>query len=137
MKRLKLMILGLIFSIALSYSANTNAATCANGYGIEVKGNSSGTYCRSRRYLNWWSANAWCDAVGMKLVSMEECIYRDESKCDKSFNCPNLNITSENVIVWTSTFTFLEKIDSINLNTGKVQTGGINTNHGVALCKSI
>lgn len=68
------MILGLIFSIALSYSANTNAATCANGYGIEVKGNSSGTYCRSRRYLNWWSANAWCDAVGMKLVSMEECI---------------------------------------------------------------
>ena len=97
----KVMITGLL-GVMMSISVNVQAASCAGGAGIEIKGNDHGTYCRSAIGMNWWSAHAWCDAIGMKLVPMEECNCNDESKCDMTKQCPNFQVSMSGE-VWTAT----------------------------------
>ena len=89
MKR-KTLIMGLIGLIMLQ-PISVQAADCANGYGTELKGNDHGTYCKSNVGMNWWSAHAWCDAIGMTLVPLSECECSDETKCDMTKQCPNLS----------------------------------------------
>ena len=98
----KVMIMGMLGTMMM-LPMNVQAARCANGLGIEVKGNSQGTYCRSATVMNWWSAHAWCDAIGMKLVPMEECECKDALKCELTTDCPNLYYPSQSVWVWTAT----------------------------------
>ncbi|MBQ3116706.1 MAG: hypothetical protein IJC11_00085, partial [Alphaproteobacteria bacterium] len=119
MKR-KTLIMGLIGLIILQ-PINVQAADCANGAGTEIKGNDHGTYCVSKANMNWWSAHAWCDAIGMKLAPLSECECRDESNCDMMKQCPNLyNVGS--VWVWTTTPSSSSAAYFVNLNNGSVFT---------------
>ena len=95
------MIMGLL-GVMMSLPVNVQAADCANGAGTEIKGNDHGTYCVSKVGMNWWSAHAWCDAIGMKLAPLSECECRDESKCDMMKQCPNLYNTGSSG-GWTAT----------------------------------
>ena len=131
----KILIMGLIGLIMLQ-PMSVQAADCANGYGTEIKGNDHGTYCQSRVAMNWWSAHAWCDAIGMKLVSMEECKCNDESKCDMTKQCPNLYKPSQGIWFWTATPNSNNNayfIDLVNAN-GNVSIFPRNYSDGRALC---
>ncbi len=56
--------------------------------GITIKGNSGASYCLSKHEMNWYSAYAWCEAQGMKLIDLN-------SVCKSSTSCPELNLSSE------------------------------------------
>lgn len=131
--RTKIMIIGLC-SLVFSLPTAVMAATCAKGQGIEIEGNSSGTYCRSRVAMNWWSAHAWCDSVGMKLVTTNDCICSDESKCDMTVACPNLYHPSESVGVWTATTQGSSAAYAVYLSSGNVNPTARTTTTGYALC---
>ncbi|MBR3913019.1 MAG: hypothetical protein IKJ28_02130 [Alphaproteobacteria bacterium] len=102
MKNMKKVMLMGIAGVLTILPMNAESASCANGAGIEIRGNDHGTYCVSATKMNWWSAHAWCDAIGMKLVPMEECECRDESKCDMTRQCPNFQVSMSGE-VWTAT----------------------------------
>ena len=131
--RTKIIIIGLC-GFVFSMPTVSVAETCAKGQGIEIKGNSSGTYCRSRVAMNWWSAHAWCDSVGMKLVTTNDCICSDESKCDMTVACPNLYHPSESVGVWTATTQGSSAAYRVLLVIGSVLTYTRTFNYGRALC---
>lgn len=93
-----------LLGVMIGIPMNAESAVCAGGAGEEYKGNSYGTYCRSRIGMNLWSAHAWCNAIGMKLISVDECACSDETKCDLTVTCPNLyNPSASFDGAWTST----------------------------------
>jgi len=54
-----------------------SADICANGHGTLIIGNDGvSKYCLSPLGMNWWSAFAWCDAAGGKLLNLS-------TECDK------------------------------------------------------
>ncbi|MBR4931745.1 MAG: hypothetical protein IKZ02_01815 [Alphaproteobacteria bacterium] len=130
MKR-KTLIMGLIGMIILQ-PINVQAADCANGAGTEIKGNDHGTYCVSKASMNWWSAHAWCDAIGMKLAPLSECECRDESNCDMMKQCPNLYGAGGNW-VWTTTPSGSSSAYAVHLDNCSVPANPRTHNNG-ALC---
>ncbi|MBQ6855132.1 MAG: hypothetical protein IJO11_06820 [Alphaproteobacteria bacterium] len=130
----KVMIMG-IAGVLTILPMNAESASCANGAGVELKGNDHGTYCRSPITMNWWSAHAWCDAIGMKLVPMEECECRDESKCDMTRQCPNLyNTSAGDMWLWTATPKSDTNANVINPSYGGVGILSRNLDTRYALC---
>ena len=100
--QIKKMITMSLFGLMMCASMNTVEASCAKGKGTEIKGNSSGTYCMSRIGMNWWSAHAWCNAIEMKLITVDECDCTDEIKCDMTIACPNLHFPNISANAWTT-----------------------------------
>ena len=91
---LKIMSLGGLIAI----TTPAFSEECAHGMGTIVEAKDHRRYCMSKVAMNWWSAFAWCDAAGGKLVSTQDCVYTGD---DASGNCPNLNVTTN--YFWTST----------------------------------
>ena len=54
--------------MALVAQAQT-AGLCANNAGKIINGIDGSKYCLSPINMNWWSAFAWCDTAGYKLVN--------------------------------------------------------------------
>ena len=136
MKQMKrAMIMGMMGTLMI-LPMNAESASCAGGAGVEFEGNDHGTYCRSVITMNWWSAHAWCDAIGMKLMPMEECECRDESNCDMTKQCPNLYVPSQgHVYAWTATPSSNSGAYRFLLSTGAVLTDTTSrTAGGFALC---
>ena len=84
-----------VFLILASISAKTVAAvTCAGGAGTVINGNDGmTTYCASRVQMNWWSAFAWCDAAGMRLIGTDACNGAD-GRYTGPAACPNLYLAN-------------------------------------------
>ena len=101
MKQMKQMMLIGACTLIMALPVSVFAGKCTNG--VTVYGNSTGTYCNSRIAMNWWSAHAWCNAQGMKMITLEDCDCPDESKCDMSKMCPNLNGVANLIFPWTAT----------------------------------
>ena len=75
MKKILLLCSLLMISPTLM-AEDTTVEICANGAGTIITGVITGTkYCWSNSEMNWWNANAWCDAQGRRLFSMDDCIY--------------------------------------------------------------
>ena len=83
-----------ILGILSIFSTSAHTETCAGGAGTVIYGNDAdpvigfeGTpYCKSNTVMNWWSAFAWCDAIGGELIDLTtEC-----NKVSGSSGCPNL-----------------------------------------------
>ena len=77
--------------------------TCANGAGTIVVGAISGReYCMSNESLNWWNSQAWCDAIGRTLFSLDDCECSTGINCTD--RCPELNsVTTTRDFAWTKT----------------------------------
>ncbi len=56
--------------------------------GITVYGNSGASYCLSKHMMNWYSAYAWCEAQGMKLIDIHEV-------CGSYTSCLDLKLSAE------------------------------------------
>ena len=84
--RKKLIFVGciLIMPCVVYAEDTTTTQTCANGAGLVLPSTISGhEYCMSNNTMNWWNAVAWCDALGRRLFSMDDC------GCDWSKDCTN------------------------------------------------
>ena len=93
----KLLILGLAFLGATPVFAEY----CAGGSGDVFTAINGKTYCLSRPMVNWWSANAWCDSIGMALVNpSEDCDCTGHEKCEIGPDC--LNLKEIPTTVWTN-----------------------------------
>ena len=60
---------------------------CAYGAGYVFKGKYEGEFCISKTQMNWWNAYAWCDAMGMRLIELNE---KDCFQMSGSGDCRNI-----------------------------------------------
>ena len=116
---------------------------CANGKGHEVIAPNGKTYCLGQIGLNWWSAHAWCDAIGMTLVTLAEDCDCSGDTCDISANCSNLkglvniNTTSGNSDIWTNSFVANDAKQAYYVYTrdGRIVKQTKTTSYPLPLCK--
>ncbi len=102
-------------SVLLSTSAV--AESCAGGSGTVVTGLDGTRYCQSNTNMNWWSAFAWCDAIGGQLIDITtECI-----KTTGTTGCPNLTETGS-ALVWTQNVPSAIYAYFVYLSSGAVTT---------------
>ena len=64
-----LMLMGLMISTQAFATWDDN--NCTNRGGVISTGRISGTFCRSTKKMNWWSANVWCQKHGGRLASLK------------------------------------------------------------------
>ena len=127
-----------ILGILTILSTSAQAETCARGAGTVLYGNDAdqttgveGTpYCKSNITMNWWSAFAWCDAIGGQLIDLT-------TECNQSTGtsaCPNLTgIGSGNV--WTRNVPTGHDAYIVPLSSGAVYNfNRTSSTSGAALC---
>ena len=80
-----------LFILCMFSSVANAEISCEDAGGTLFKGNDGKTeYCLSFHGMNWWSANAWCQSLGMELVDVQtECNKRTVSTGYTSA-CPQL-----------------------------------------------
>ena len=130
----QLILLTAVFMISTVTLADDTTATetCANGAGEIVTGVVTGhKYCKSNVGINWWNANAWCDAQGRRLFSMDDCAFSSTSGTSK---CHDLKGVGSDRWIWTA----IPKKDFdayvVNLSSGDIGSGVRLDNNYYALC---
>ena len=108
-----------IFGTLLTVSMAVSADTCPRG--TPVIGVDGETYCQSIQDMNWWSAFAWCEAIGMELISLEDCDGKNGTVSSSS-PCPNFDGVN-NKRVWTSSVPHKSAGYTIDLSSGSVDGG--------------
>ena len=70
-----------LFILCMFSSVANAEISCEDAGGTLFKGNDKETeYCVSFHRMNWWSANAWCQSLGLELVDLQtECEKRGTS----------------------------------------------------------
>lgn len=127
----KLLILGLL----LLGTTPVLADYCANGYGDLLTAVNGKKYCVSRTDMNWWSAHAWCDSIGMRLIDPgEDCDCTGLANCEAGSDCPNLNIIRSGIFVWTNAIDNSSHSYVINTTEDKL-AGKLKREGGYAACK--
>ena len=114
-----LMLACLSIMISTVAIAEETAETCANGAGTVITGAVTGhKYCQSNTSMDWWNAIAWCDALGRKLFSMDDCTYNSTST-----SCPELTEVGDSIYVWTTTPKSSTTNYNVRLSTGSIHYG--------------
>ena len=107
--------LGFAFCLWIMFSVPAVAASCAGGSGTVLTGKDGTSYCKSNISMNWWSAFAWCDAIGGRLIDVtEECI-----KTTGRSGCPNLTEVGGG-LVWTQNVPSANLAYLVDLSSGAV-----------------
>ena len=79
---------GFSLTSTVTFAEETSTETCANGAGTVITGAVTGhKYCMSNNTMNWWNSVSWCDGVGARLFSVNDCAFSSTS--DTSV-CPEL-----------------------------------------------
>ena len=115
-------------------SYNEAAGACADGTGKMFIGNDGEKYCRSNIPMNWWSAFAWCDAAGGKLIPLERCNGKNgEILGEGDVACPNFKGKNTDAC-WTSSVP--NTSEGYYLNSSIIYPRGRNTRStNFALCE--
>ena len=115
----------------------TTTETCANGAGIVIEGavaDANGNkhkYCRSNQQMNWWNAVSWCDALGRRLFSLDDCAFSVTS----TTTCNDLKgVVVGEVWIWTSTPSGDSNAYRVNLSSGTINGSRYRDNYLYALC---
>ena len=123
--------LGFAFCLWIMFSVPAVAASCAGGSGTVITGLDGTRYCQSNTNVNWWSAFAWCDAIGGQLIDITtECI-----KTTGTTGCPNLTGVGKGS-VWTQNVPSAHLAYYVSLSSGAVghNSYGRDVNLSTALC---
>lgn len=123
-----------LVSSSISFASETSTETCANGAGTIIVGKITGhKYCMSHKNLNWWNAHAWCDALGKRLFSLDDCACNSSRDCYSM--CPEMAIQDPGWAV-TATPKSETSVNNIRLSDGYIG-GGISRNTATipAICK--
>ena len=119
-------------------------STVANACGgITFKGNSGTDYCLSKHTMNWYSAYAWCDAQGMKLIDLGPVCGRNFGTCSelKLSNDEKTHITDNGggLRGWTNTSNDNIRALSVELSNGIIHlidsSGARSYKYDYALCQ--
>ena len=122
MQKSKILIGSLILSLTLGFTTQSWAATCAGGAGTEITGKDGLKYCVSNIQMNWWSAFAWCEGAGMKLVPLDRCNGKDpENPVLGTTACPNFTLGSGYGDCWTSSVPSSASAYRVTLSSGAVE----------------
>ena len=80
---------------------STTSAYCACDGGTTITNTAGSTFCKSNTYMNWWSAQAWCQANGFFLANIYDMCpsWDGTSGTDR---CPELKDKSSGK-AWSST----------------------------------
>ena len=101
MKQFLMTICGFLFITSVAMADDTTTEMCANGAGTVISGAVTGhKYCMSNNPMNWWNAISWCDALGKRLISVDECACSALVNCDGK--CPEFRKVY-NKYIWTTT----------------------------------
>ena len=137
-----LILCGVLMMSSSVFAQETPAETCADGAGVVIIGDITGhKYCRSKQFLNWWNAYAWCDALGMKMIDASDCLCSGGTMDCTKKECPEFTSTSNlNTTFWT-TLTNEQAGEMYTVQYGELwpTSYGNNVrnvgNRGYALCK--
>ena len=123
--------------------AEETIETCANGGGTVITGTiSEHRYCLSNNTMNWWNAISWCDGLGQKLFSLNDCKCDDRTQ-NCTAKCPELAGVRENdeYRTWTTTpfsttLAYFVKLSSGNASANTSPYGDHSNSYSHrALCK--
>jgi len=94
-------------------------ANCEGGTVIE--GNSSGKFCVSDVYLNWWSAHSWCRANKLTLAKWDEACPHT----NVGWTCNNLSgKAATHTLVWLDAPHDKMTVYFVNLSNGNPSRAG-------------
>lgn len=101
MRQILMLTCGILFISSVGFAEDTTTETCANGAGTVIEGKVTGhKYCKSNNYMNWWNAHTWCDALGRRLFSLDDCGCSDTvANCPKN-TCAELAGISQESFWW-------------------------------------
>jgi hypothetical protein len=89
-----LLFCGLLMTSSMTFADDATVETCANGAGTVLTGAVTGQkYCKGNKAMNWWNANSWCDGMGMKLFSLNDCACSETTANCAGNHCPELKNT--------------------------------------------
>lgn len=118
--------------------SQVNAANCEAG--TEVTGKNGHVYCQSNKYMNWWSAGAWCEAQGRHLATMEEMCPDTGKGLNNAWDgstgtgkCANL-IGVGDGYAWSSLASGSSKVFHVLLDNGSVDNNRNRSGSGTAFC---
>lgn len=124
MHKILLLTCGILMSASVAM-----AADCANGAGTIITGQNGTTYCRSKNYMNWWTAINWCKTIGMQPITYPaDCTCTGPYCPTEMTGCPNFNLNSGGA-VWTGTPSKGNGAYTINIANGLVSNGETNINY--------
>ena len=124
MYKILLLTCGILMSASVAM-----AADCANGAGTIITGKNDTSYCKSKNYMNWWTAINWCKAIGMQPIT-----YPADCRCTGPYcptemtDCPNFRLNGQGA-VWTGTPSKGNGAYAINITSGLVGNGETNVNY--------
>ena len=125
-----------LFVLCIFSSVANAEISCEDAGGKLLKGNDKETeYCASYHGMNWWSANAWCQSLGMELVDVQtECNKRTVS-IGYTSACPQLKkgTAFSDLQGWAKNTSSPSQALLIHLYTGQMYPAAKNGSY-VALC---
>lgn len=120
----------LLCLVGLMMSASANA-DCEGGTVI-------GSYCRSNKLMNWWSAYNWCKSNSMRMPTIYDiCPSWDGNK---GYKCSEMAFGTGQLYGWTTTAEGEDSAYIINFDAGQVSSPNSDnyrsrTERAHALCK--
>lgn len=140
-----MIVCGVLMMFSVAFADDTVSETCADGAGTVVVGAVTGhKYCKSKIGMNWWNAVSWCDGMGRKLFSLDDCGCSNAvSDCtDGAYRlCPELKKAAQsNTWVWSKNVPIKNTTEAHNIwvPITRVQTisrSNANAGGNMALCK--
>ena len=111
----------ILFVLCIFSSVANAEISCEDAGGTLYKGNDGETeYCLSSRGMNWWSAHAWCQALGLELVDLQtECEKKTISN-SITWHCPQLRIGKNMCLAWTKNISASSKAMNIEIGGGAI-----------------
>ena len=89
---------------------------CANAGGSIISA-SSGTFCMSNAYMNWYDAEKWCQENGMTMPTMYEMCPNWDGNIGEG-KCPGLSTSGSAYWLWSATIDSNNSEIAFRLDTG-------------------
>ncbi len=130
---MKKLLVAMIFTMMMSNMGN--AEDCINGTPLTAPLNgSTHEYCYSGIDLNWWSAQAWCEANGRTLASIYDICPNWNGSSGSARACGYTDSSFGTIFFWTSTAVGTSEAVMVVLNDGWTKFESRGTPH-VAFCR--
>ena len=101
---------------------NDKGGLCNDPNNPELTNNCNGKrFCAYIKWMNWWSAFTWCEAIGGKLASFTNvCPGVQIMSNNTTGACPNAKGIGSNNFFWTNTGSGSGSAFLVNLSTGAI-----------------
>ena len=106
--------------VALMSTTSVYSYTGECNGGSIVKSTTGATFCMSNKYLNWWSAQAWCQVNGSQIATIYEMCPNWNGNTG-SGTCPELkNVAGNYKFLWSATVSGTDNMFAVHAISGEV-----------------